>query len=80
MNGKLTDADLIVLVTVLLNKLNHPYTTTAHSEIEILIDHLDRVPDVDPTEDAVVFLARQKLSRGLKRSAASAYAMQSPDT
>jgi hypothetical protein len=72
MNGKLTDADLIVLVTVLLNKLNHPYTTTAHSEIEILIDHLDRAPDVDPTEDAVVLLVRQKLSRGQRQVESSA--------
>jgi hypothetical protein len=70
MNAQLTDADLFVLVTALLNKLNHPDTTAARSEIEILINYLDRVWGIDPTEDAAIFLARQELSRGLNRSAA----------
>ena len=70
MNAKLTDADLMVLVSALLNKLNHTDTTTSRSEIEVLIDHLDQAHDIDPTEDAAVFFARQELFRGLKRSAA----------
>jgi hypothetical protein len=69
LNAKLTDADLMVLVTALFNKLNYPDTTTACTDIEILIDHLDRAPGVNLPSDAAVFLARQELSRGLNRSA-----------
>jgi len=58
MNAKLTDADVFVLVTALLNKMDHPDTATVRSEVEILINHLDSAPNLDPTEDAALFLAR----------------------
>jgi hypothetical protein len=70
MNAKLTDADLMVLATALLNKLNHVDTSIALSDVEILIEHLAQAPDLDPSEDAAVFLARQELFRGLHRSSA----------
>jgi thioredoxin-like negative regulator of GroEL len=70
MNGKLTDADLMVLVNALLNRLKFFDTVSSLSEIEILIENLAQAPDIDPTEDAAVFLARQELVRGLYRSAA----------
>jgi hypothetical protein len=41
MNAKLTDADLMVLATALLNKLNHVDTSIALSDVEILIEHLE---------------------------------------
>jgi hypothetical protein len=58
MNAKLTDADVFVLVTALLNKMDHPDTATVRSEVGILIDRLDSAPNLDPTEDAALFLAR----------------------
>jgi hypothetical protein len=36
MNAKLTDADVFVLVTALLNKMDHPHTATVRSEVAIL--------------------------------------------
>jgi len=38
MNAKLTDADVFVLVTALLNKMDHPDMATVRSEVEILIN------------------------------------------
>ncbi|MDB5787585.1 MAG: hypothetical protein JWQ50_7500 [Caballeronia mineralivorans] len=38
MNAKLTDADVFVLVTPLLNKMDHPDLATVRSEVEILIN------------------------------------------
>ena len=58
MNAKLTDANVFVLVTALLNKMDHPDTATVRSEVEILINHLDSAPNLDPTEDAALFPAR----------------------
>jgi hypothetical protein len=70
MNAKLTEEDVFVLVTALLNKMDHPDTDTVRSEVEILINHLDSAPNLDPTEDAEFLLARQDLSLELNSIAA----------
>jgi len=57
-NAKLTDADVFVLLTTHLNKMDHPDTATMRSEVEILINRLDSAANLDPTEDAALFLAR----------------------
>jgi hypothetical protein len=38
--------------------MDHPDTATVRSEVGILIDRLDSAPNLDPTEDAALFLAR----------------------
>jgi hypothetical protein len=70
MNGKLTDADFIVLIAALANRLNHTDTTVSRSDVSILLEHLAQTPDLDPIEDVAVFLARHELFRGLYRGSA----------
>jgi hypothetical protein len=63
-------ADIFVFLNVVANNVDHSDTATAR-DVQIVTVHLDSVSDLDPTEEAATFLARQDLPLGLNSSAAT---------
>jgi len=70
MNRQLTDDDAFVLASCMSNRLVIAGATISPHEIQILIEHLDQILDLNPTEKTAVFLAREDLFFGRYREAA----------
>jgi hypothetical protein len=70
MKLQLTDDDAFVLASCMANQLAIKGAMIAPDETQILIAHLDRIEELNPTEKTTIFLARQDLIFGRYREAA----------
>jgi hypothetical protein len=78
MNGKLTDADLMVLVNALLNRLKYFDTVSSLSEIEILIETLLRLGTSIQPRMRQFFSPGKNWFEGYTEVRRCGYAKQSP--